>query len=109
MVNASGAIRIELWLDQIPVLEGAGALFAQGITSTLSPANRRALISLNQTVDVLSSVKGMSSSLDAATEALLVDPQTCGPLLLSCNDTSARWLSQQGWMLIGQASERCIR
>ena len=109
MVNASGAIRIELWLDQIPVLEGAGALFAQGITSTLSPANRRALTSLNQTVEVVSSVTGISSSLDAATEALLVDPQTCGPLLLSCNDTSARWLSQQGWMLIGQASERCIR
>lgn len=109
MVNASGAIRIELWLDQIPVLEGAGALFAQGITSTLSPANRRALTSLNQTVEVVSSVTGISTSLDSATEALLVDPQTCGPLLLSCDDTSARWLSQQGWTLIGQASERSIR
>ena len=109
MVNASGTIRIELWLDQIPVLEGARALFDQGITSTLSPANRRALASLNQTVEVVSSVKGMSSSLDSATEALLVDPQTCGPLLLSCNDTTARCLSQQGWTLIGQASDRSIR
>ncbi|MCC1480049.1 selenide, water dikinase SelD [Roseibaca sp. Y0-43] len=51
--------------DALPVLDGANGLAAQGVHSTLAPANRAAL----------------RPEWHGPLDALLVDPQTCGGLL----------------------------
>ncbi|CAE8629497.1 unnamed protein product [Polarella glacialis] len=41
MCKASEGIAVSLWLDQVPVLDGAEALVTEGIMSSLQPANFR--------------------------------------------------------------------
>jgi selenide,water dikinase len=64
MLRASG-VAGEIDPDAVPALDGALALAAQGIESTLAPANRAALVEA-----------GASPAV-----ALLFDPQTSGGLL----------------------------
>jgi len=65
MLHASGVAAV-LRLDAVPVLQGARALAAHGVESTLAADNRRVLA-------------GLSSIPETA---VLVDPQTSGGLLL---------------------------
>lgn len=60
----------------IPAFPGAMELLGQGQASTLSPANAEALALLPHTVRL-----GAPSQLRPTLESLLIDPQTCGPLL----------------------------
>ena len=60
----------------IPVFPGALHLLAEGYASTLAPSNARALALLEGPVRLVSSSEGSQAHLD-----LLLDPQTCGPLL----------------------------
>ncbi|MFN9631214.1 MAG: selenide, water dikinase SelD [Cyanobacteriota bacterium] len=69
-------LRVELDGAAIPVLPGALELLAAGHASTLSPANAEALALLQGPVRLL----GAQPPSPALT-ALLIDPQTCGPLL----------------------------
>lgn len=64
-----GRMSAQLSLDAVPVLPGGLDLVAQGVASTLMPANRAALDW---------HIEGDSASHRAA---LLFDPQTCGGLL----------------------------
>ncbi len=59
---------------RIPAFTGALELLDQGWASTLAPANGRALALLEGPVRLVGEAA-------AAVEALLIDPQTCGPLL----------------------------
>jgi selenide,water dikinase len=59
---------------RIPAFTGALELLDQGWASTLAPANGRALALLEGPVRLV-------GERAAALEALLIDPQTCGPLL----------------------------
>jgi selenide,water dikinase len=59
---------------RIPAFTGALELLDQGWASSLSPANGRALALLEGPVRLVGEAA-------AAVEALLIDPQTCGPLL----------------------------
>ena len=54
-------------------------------------------------MNALQDGEDVSNKLEAGLEALLVDPQTCGPLLVSCTGESAQILADQGWSAIGQA------
>jgi selenide,water dikinase len=65
---------VELDGEAIPAFSGALALLAQGYASSLAPANAEALALLEGDVR-------LRSPVSAAMEALLIDPQTCGPLL----------------------------
>ena len=107
MVAASDPVRIELWIDQIPLLQGASALFHAGISSTLAPANSHALASLGNQVRAMRAGRDQSNSLDPEGESLLIDPQTCGPLLVSMTPTIANTLISQNpgrWWSIGTAT-----
>lgn len=74
-----GGIQVQLDGDAIPAYAGALELLADGYTSTLAPANARSLVLLDDTGPVqLSPIPGRAISL---LQQLLIDPQTCGPLL----------------------------
>ena len=98
-------------LDTIPALDGALELLMRGYESTLAPANRQAWSLLDQ--------QGQSSArvilnhsawcepgsmMHRALLELLVDPQTCGPLLISCKPSAANHLIKKttSWTAIGQ-------
>ena len=60
----------------MPAWSGALELLDRGYASTLAPSNARALALLGGAVRLVSSSEGSQAHLD-----LLLDPQTCGPLL----------------------------
>ena len=103
MVEASPDIQVELDSTKIPLFDGVMSLLAEGITSTAAPGNRQAWSSLGSLV-VLKVDRSNPDSVSALTMLeLLIDPQTCGPLLVSCNPTVAQELINQGWIAIGRA------
>ena len=67
---------VQLEAAAVPALEGALALLELGLASSLAPANARALAALAPGGPV--QLRGPAA---AALQQLLIDPQTCGPLL----------------------------
>lgn len=93
---AGSELVLELDGAAIPVFAGALELLARGQTSSLAPANAEALAWLEVSPAQGSSAQGSSAqgsrasgvvrwigsaSLQASLAGLLIDPQTCGPLL----------------------------
>ncbi len=75
MVAASpDPCRVTLKAAAIPALPGALQLLKQGWASSLAPSNASALALLGERVQ-------LQGPADAARQGLLIDPQTCGPLL----------------------------
>ncbi len=72
MLRASG-VAAELYCDTVPAYDGALALLAQGIESSLAPDNVRVLADF---------VLRDGLRADDARVRLLADPQTCGGLLI---------------------------
>jgi selenide,water dikinase len=70
--------------EAIPALPGALELLEQGLSSTLAPANARALASLEASGSVR-----LSGAATAGQQQLWIDPQTCGPLLAALPEASA--------------------
>jgi selenide,water dikinase len=66
--------KVTLAAAAIPALPGALPLLSAGWTSSLAPSNASALALLEERVQ-------LQGQTDAAHHALLIDPQTCGPLL----------------------------
>ena len=77
MLAAGAGVRLSLDGEAIPAWPGALELLAAGHASSLAPANARSLALLEGPVRLC----GAGDGLDAARRALLLDPQTCGPLL----------------------------
>jgi selenide,water dikinase len=73
---APEALRVELIAEAIPSLPGAIELLQTGYASSLAPANASALGLLDAQVVLTSSAANKTALL-----GLLIDPQTCGPLL----------------------------
>ena len=98
------ALRLRLELEQLPAYPGALALLEQGQASSLAPANRRAWQLLNPDPTSGHAPIELSGSPSRGQLNLLVDPQTCGPLLISCPETTAAHLLKRGpWVRIGSA------
>ncbi|WP_115009964.1 selenide, water dikinase SelD [Synechococcus sp. N5] len=109
-------LQVQLDANRIPALPGALALLAAGYTSSLAPANRRAWSLLDAPASAkqpapvglhLAQQKADHKHHRALLE-LLIDPQTCGPLLISVTPTfAADLLSQPGhsWHTIGRVSQ----
>ena len=109
-------LQVQLDANRIPALPGALALLAAGYTSSLAPANRRAWSLLDAPASAkqpapvglhLAQQKANHKHHRALLE-LLIDPQTCGPLLISVTPTfAADLLSQPGhsWHIIGRVSQ----
>ena len=98
MLQNSPELTVELDGPAIPAYPGALELFERGISSTLAPSNRAAWRWLEGPVQ-------LKQHPSAALLELLVDPQTCGPLLLACSSEAAAQLTQNGpWLQIGNAT-----
>ncbi len=118
MIRASNAerrkiglhpLRIQLDATSIPALEGVPDLVRAGISSTLAPANRNAWRLLDQGSDSPAAIdlKLGGIHLDSPDHKgileLIVDPQTCGPLLITCSCKVAEELVISGpWRRIGK-------
>ena len=81
-VNAE--LQVELLAAAIPVLPGALELLEAGHASTLAPSNARALALLKGPVQWVDQQAG-----SVALQGLLIDPQTCGPLLAAVPEVQA--------------------
>jgi selenide,water dikinase len=77
------AQRVALDPDAIPALPGALELLEQGLSSSLAPANARALVALDGPIV-------LNGAATAAEQQLWIDPQTCGPLLAALPEASAQ-------------------
>ncbi|MBD2422225.1 selenide, water dikinase SelD [Cyanobium sp. FACHB-13342] len=103
MLAASPAPRrVTLKAAAIPALAGALPLLEQGWASSLAPSNASALALLGKRIE-------LDGPADAARRGLLIDPQTCGPLLAAIPadqcDAALADLQQAGFSkatLIGQ-------
>ena len=98
MLQNNPGLTIELDGSAIPAYSGALELFERGVSSTLAPSNRNAWRWLEGQIR-------LKKPPSAALLELLVDPQTCGPLLLACSAEAAAQLTQDGpWIQIGRAT-----
>ena len=98
MLQGSEPITIQLWSNRIPAHPGAMDLLEQGLASSLAPANRDAWSWLDGPVR-------LNGTPSQACLELLVDPQTCGPLLVACTAAAAERLTAQAsaWIQVGIA------
>ena len=104
------ALKVVLQGPAIHALPKALTLFNKGFASSLAPANRRAWRLLDDgSVDLqLTGIIPGSEQHQALLE-LLVDPQTCGPLLISVQADKAQRLTSQPnsvWTEIGSVQKR---
>ena len=98
MLQNNSGLNIQLDGSAIPAYHGALDLFKRGVASTLAPSNRTAWQWLEGPVQ-------LKQHPSAGLLELLVDPQTCGPLLLACSSATAAQLTQNGpWLQIGSAT-----
>ena len=109
MIPTQDAIQIVLKAQQIPALPRALSLLEQGIASSLAPANRAVWSALDPhngqpaKVELQLDCIQPGSPRHLAILELLVDPQTCGPLLISCDTCTANHFlnEEQSWQCIG--------
>ena len=87
-------IQVVLDSEAIPSYEGCLELFQKGFASSLAPANRKAWNRLRVYDNVNGQIKFSTKPSDELLE-LLVDPQTCGPLLIACQADLAESLVLQ--------------
>ena len=98
LLGSHPELRVTLEGDRIKAFPGALRLLAAGYASSLAPSNRSAWRLLDSQVVL----KGRQ---DSALLELLVDPQTCGPLLVACSPSAANTLTALGpWTRIGTAA-----
>ena len=101
--------RLQLHAEAIPALPGALALLEQGVASSLAPANRLAWSALEPVGDQAAAVTLQLGAIKAGSSAhralleLLIDPQTCGPLLFACTQSLSDRIrhADRGWLPIG--------
>ncbi len=117
MINSTNAFRAKHFLKPLrvnidvrglPFYPGAKSLFLQGCESSLAKANRRFLSLLlpqngkSPLVNLIFSDREKTFKEDLLVKELLIDPQTCGPLLIGCSPNDTSVLIDQGpWMKIG--------
>ena len=108
--TSSPSLQVVLDGSAIPALPGALKLLKAHHASSLAPANRRAWSLLDPSQDQPTKVilacadSGFDPEDHQALLELLVDPQTCGPLLLGCSSAMADALLQADytqWHRIG--------
>lgn len=97
-------ICLQLELEQLQAYPGALALLEQGYASSLAPTNRQAWHLLDSNPTTGHARIALNGAPRRSQLELLVDPQTCGPLLISCPQATATDLIDQGpWRQIGSA------
>ncbi len=98
MLASSSPLRVTLRTNSIPAYPDAMDRLAQGYASSLAPANRHSWKWLDGPIQ-------LDEAPSQALLELLVDPQTCGPLLLACPESTGHSLMDEGpWVQIGSAA-----
>ena len=95
MLQNCPELTVKLDGSAIPSYRGALELFERGVSSTLAPSNREAWRLIDGPVQ-------LAHSPSRGLLELLIDPQTCGPILVSCPKDTAHVLIKEGpWKEIG--------
>ena len=99
-------VKIILTLDKIPFYKGVIELLEKGFESTLAPSNKIFLKNIygdkKLRFELIYNEFQYASSLYKNMLKLLIDPQTCGPLVISCSPIYSEKLIQKGpWKKIG--------
>ena len=99
-------LKIILELDNIPVYDGVINLSFKGFESTSAPGNEIFLKNINGDrnlrIELVSNDFIDNESLYNTMLKILVDPQTCGPLVISCSPIYSELLIMKGpWIKIG--------
>ncbi len=99
-------LKIVLELDNIPVYNGVKELVEKGFESTFAPSNETFLKNIegdkNLRFELIYNDFPSNLSFYNTMLKILVDPQTCGPLVVSCPSIYSEKLIQQGpWIKIG--------
>ncbi|MBW3041359.1 selenide, water dikinase SelD [Prochlorococcus marinus] len=102
-------VKIILELDKIPFYNGVDELLDKGFESSLSPSNRIFLENINGhknlRFELIYNEFELDSPLYNNMLKLLIDPQTCGPLVISCPSLYSEKLIEEGpWKKIGLVS-----
>jgi len=102
-------MKIFLELDKIPIYLGVEELFDKGFESTLASSNKNFLKNIdgdkNLRFELIYSDFLFDSKLYNIMLKVLLDPQTCGPLVISCSSSYSEKLIQHGpWKKIGFVS-----
>ena len=96
ILNHSDAIII-LEEESIPIYEGAKDLWMKGVRSSLAPHNQEKWELIGKNIKIRGEHERYI--LEA-----LIDPQTCGPLLIACKEKIVEKLTMSGeWIKIGVA------
>jgi selenide,water dikinase len=97
MLGNNTDLTLQLDGSAIPIYNGVLRLAEKGVASTLAPQNRSAWRLLNERVKI---VKCNTELLPE----ILIDPQTCGPLLVACQDhVAVQLIKTKKWKKIGEA------
>ena len=99
-------LKVILELDNIPLYDGVKDLLDKGFESTLAPANQIFLKNIdggkNLKFELISNHFSSDRSFSDTMLKILVDPQTCGPLVVSSSSIYSEKLIQKGpWIKIG--------
>ncbi len=102
-------LKITLELDHIPIYNGVKEILDKGFESTLAPSNEVFLKNIdgdkNLRFELVSNYFSSKDSLYNTMLKILVDPQTCGPLVVSCPSIHSEKLIKKGpWIQIGFVS-----
>ena len=102
-------LKIILELDNIPVYDGVKELLDIGLESTLAPSNKIFLKNIDGDealrFELVSNTFVSNSSFYNTMLKILVDPQTCGPLVVCCSSIYSKILLKEGpWIKIGYIS-----
>ena len=99
-------LKIILEIDNIPIYDGVKELLDIGFESTLTHSNKVFLKNIDGDkdlrIELVSSNFVSNVSFYNTMLKVLLDPQTCGPLVISCSSIYSEKLIQEGpWIKIG--------
>ena len=103
-------IRVLLDLFSFKAYPGVEALIKKGIKSSLFEENKKIYDYIfeqdkeNKTI-LFSDIDNISNDKFIEKVQLLIDPQTCGPLLISCNPSCEKYLTKN-WYRVGKVMEK---
>jgi len=103
-------LKVILELDKIPLYDGVKELADKGFQSTLAPANQIFLKNIdgdkNLRFELIVNQDSSDRSFYDTMLKILLDPQTCGPLVVSCPSIYSEKLIDKGpWIKIGFISK----
>ena len=97
MISNKSNTKIKLEGGSIPTYKGAKELWRKGIRSTLAPHNQKNWELIGKNIEV-------SGECEQYILEAMIDPQTCGPLLIACESKIVDRIIMTGeWIKIGTA------